>query len=244
MLPDKGAQEGENLMTLALLPQRDRTALIEHTIALWIRTKAEASGSARTRDSYERAIATFRGMALAAGIDLDGFSAHEPGKPRTPDEREHALAALGLVAQAWASSASRERQQQEGISANTYNNRLTIISSFYIFARERRLLRMDNPLEQIERRKVQDYVSARPLFKEQIAAAFAKIDRQTLAGKRDYALLLLLLATGRRASEVRELKGKDLFLSNGGSLFVSPAKEAKRSTITWNRGSFGRSWNT
>lgn len=64
---------------------------------------------------------------------------------------------------------------------------------------------MDNPLEQIERRKVQDYVLARPLFKEQIAEAFARIDRQTLAGKRDYALFLLLLATGRRASKVREL---------------------------------------
>lgn len=67
-------------------------------------------------------------------------------------------------------------------------------------------------LGQIEWRKVQDYVSAHPLFKEQIAEAFAKIDRQTLAGKRDYALFLLLLATGRRASEVRELTWKDLFI--------------------------------
>jgi hypothetical protein len=33
---------------------------------------------------------------------------------------------------------------------------------------------MDNPIEQIERRKMQDYISARPLFKEQIAAALAK----------------------------------------------------------------------
>jgi integrase len=202
-------------MMLALLPQNDRAALIEHTIALWIRTKAEASESGRTREHYKQAITAFRAMALTAGIDLDGFPANEPTRSRTADETEQALAALGLIAQAWASSTSRQKQQQEGISANTYNNRLSIISSFYIFARERRLLRMDNPLEPIERRKVQDYASARPLFKEQIAEAFAKIDRQTLAGKRDYALFLLLLATGRRASEVRELTWKDLFLFDG-----------------------------
>lgn len=203
-------------MTLMPLSQNDRKALIDQTIALWIRTKAEASESARTKEDYERAITAFRGMVLAAGIDLDGFPANEPARLRTMDEMEQALAILGLLAQTWASSTTREKQQQEGISANTYNNRLAVLSSFYIFAKERRLLRMDNPLEQIERRKVQDYVSARPLFKNQIAAAFAKIDRQTLAGKRDYALILLLLATGRRASEVRELTGKDLFLYDGG----------------------------
>ena len=45
---------------------------------------------------------------------------------------------------------------------------------------------------------------------------FAKIDRETLPGKRDYALLLLLLATGRRAKEVRQLTWKDLFIYDGG----------------------------
>jgi integrase/recombinase XerD len=75
---------------------------------------------------------------------------------------------------------------------------------------------MDNPIEQIERRKVQDNVSAHPLFKDQIVTALAKIDKQTLAGKRDYALLLLLLGTGRRASEVRVLTWKDLFIYDGG----------------------------
>ncbi len=209
------------------LQRSDRTTLIEHTIALWITTKTDASDSSRTRDSYERAILSFRGMALTAGIDLDGFSPMDPIQPRTFDETEHALAVLGLIAQAWASSASKEKQLQEGISANTYNNRLATISSFYRFAKERRLFHLDNPLEQIERRKVQDYVSARPLFNEQIADAFAKIDKQTLPGKRDYALLLLLLATGRRASEVRQLRWKDLFLYDGGITIRFHCKNGK-----------------
>jgi integrase len=201
---------------LALIERSDRTLLIEHTIALWVTTKTDASESGRTRESYERAIRSFRVMALSAGLDLDGFPPDEPVRSRTFEETEHVLAALGLLAQAWASSASKERQRREGISATTYNNRLGTISSFYRFAKERRFFHLENPLEQIERRKVQDYVSARPLFNEQIADAFAKIDTQTLAGKRDYVLLLLLLATGRRASEVRQLRWKDLLFYDGG----------------------------
>jgi integrase/recombinase XerD len=134
----------------------------------------------------------------------------------TLDDQEQALAALGLLAQAWAASAQKEPQRQQGIKAATYNHRLTILSSFYRFARERRFLRMENPIEPIERRKVQDYASARPLFKDQIAAALAKIEQQTLAGKRDYALILLLLGTGRRSSEVRLLKWKDIHVHDGG----------------------------
>jgi site-specific recombinase XerD len=149
-------------------------------------------------------------VSQVRGIDLDGFAPTISLQHITFDEKEHALAALGLLAQAWASSAHKEKQLQQGIRATTYNTRLTILSSFYRFAKERRLLRMENPIEQIERRKVQDYVSARPLFKDQIAAALAKIGKKTVAGIRDHALILLLLGTGRRGSEVRLLKWKDL----------------------------------
>jgi integrase/recombinase XerD len=199
-------------MTDALLLRENRTEFITHTIQLWIKTKTDASESIRTKEVYEQTITAFRHMTFAAGIDLDGFPPALALQQVTFDDREHALAALGLIAQAWASSAQKEKQLQQGISATTYNNRLTIISSFYRFAKERRLLRMENPIEQIERRKVQDYVSARPLFKDQIAAALAKIDKKTVAGVRDHALILLLLGTGRRGSEVRLLKWKDLQL--------------------------------
>src|SRR5450631_3837131 len=183
-------------MTEALILREDRTELIHNTIQLWIKTKTEASESMRTKEAYEQAITSFRMMTFAAGIDLDGFAPTISLQHITFDEKEHALATLGLLAQAWASCAHKEKQLQQGIRATTYNNRLTILSSFYRFARERR--------------KVHDYVSARPLFKDQITAALAKIDRKTVAGIRDHALILLLLATGRRGSEVRLLKWKDL----------------------------------
>ena len=197
-------------MAEALILREDRTEFITHTIQLWIKTKTEASESMRTKEMYEQTIIAFRSMAFAAGIDLDGFPPTISLQHITADDREHALAILGLIAQAWASSAQKEKQLQQGIRATTYNNRLTILSSFYRFAKERRLLKMENPIEQIERRKVQDYVSARPLFRDQIAAALAKIDKKTVAGIRDHALILLLLGTGRRGSEVRLLKWKDL----------------------------------
>ena len=197
-------------MTETLILREDRTEFITHTIQLWIKTKTEASESIRTKEMYGQTITAFRSMTFAAGIDLDGFPPTISLQHITFDDMEHALAALGLIAQAWASSAQKEKQLQQGISATTYNNRLTIISSFYRFAKERRLLRMENPIEQIERRKVQDYISARPLFRDQIAAALAKIDKKTVAGVRDHALILLLLGTGRRGSEVRLLKWKDV----------------------------------
>lgn len=202
-------------MAEVLMLHEDRTQLITHTIHLWIKTKTEVSESTRTQEMYEQAITAFRHMTLTAGIDLDGFSPHTSLQNMSLDDREHALAALGLLAQAWASSAQKKKQLQHGISATTYNNRLTIISSFYRFAKDRRLLRMENPIEQITRRRVQDYVSAQPLFKDQITAALAKIDKQTVAGRRDFALILLLLGTGRRGSEVRLLKWKDVHFHDG-----------------------------
>ncbi len=199
-----------------LILHEDRTELITHTIQLWITTKTGLSESSRTKEMYEHFIMAFRSMTLSAGIDLDGFPPTISIQNVTIDDREHALATLGLLAQAWASSAQRDKQVQQGVSAATYNNRLTTISSFYTFARERRLLRMENPIEQIERRKIQDYVSARPFFKDQIASALAKIERQTVAGARDYALILLLLGTGRRGSEVRQLTWQDMQIYDGG----------------------------
>ncbi|GCE15082.1 tyrosine recombinase XerC [Tengunoibacter tsumagoiensis] len=202
-------------MTGGLILHTNRTDLITSTIQLWIRTKAEASQSLRTKEAYEQAILSFRTMTIAAGIDLDGFPPDMLTQPITFDDREHALAALGLMAQAWASSAQKEKQLQRGVKATTYNNRLTIISSFYRFAKDRRLLIMDNPIEQITRRKIQEYVSARPLSKEQISAALTRIDKQTITGIRDCALILLLLGTGRRGSEVRQLTWQDLQFRDG-----------------------------
>ena len=87
-------------MTEVLL-RDNRTEFITHTFQLWIKTKTDASESIRTKEAYEQAITSFRNMTLAAGIDLDGFPPALSIQHMTFDEMEHALAALGLIAQAW-----------------------------------------------------------------------------------------------------------------------------------------------
>ncbi len=61
--------------------------------------------------------------------------------------------------------------------------------------------------------------AALPLDRETVAAALKKIDRSTLLGKRDYALLSLLFSTGRRVSEMQALVCGDILLS-GASMTI------------------------
>jgi len=78
-------------------------------------------------------------------------------------------------------------------------------------------------MEMVEKRKVSHPHAARPLDKDMVEKALASINCSTLLGKRDYALLSLLLNTGRRVSEVKNLKCGDILLT-GGTV-----------TITWRR---------
>jgi integrase len=174
---------------------------ISVAIKVWLLSKHDESGSKRTEAIYRDHLTSFRSGLLSAGYDLDGI----PLLREASDiDREQALAILALSAQGWASQA----QRKEHIGASTYNQRLSAISSFYLFAKKRQLLRMDNPIDLLDRRKVQEYAQAQPLMKEEVIRALTQIDRTILAGKRDYALLLAFISTGRRASEVLALQWK------------------------------------
>jgi integrase len=91
--------------------------------------------------------------------------------------------------------------------------RLAILSSFYEYALARYLLApMDdqghiaNPLKIVSREKIEPYQGIHWLEPEEAQAALNKIDRSTDLGKRDYALLVILLKTGRRLKEVAGLQ--------------------------------------
>jgi len=49
---------------------------------------------------------------------------------------------------------------------------------------------------------------------EELAAVFEQIDRSTLDGRRDYALMTLMFNTGARVQEIVDLKANDLHLSS------------------------------
>jgi site-specific recombinase XerD len=91
------------------------------------------------------------------------------------------------------------------IKPATKNQRLAILSSFYEYAKGKKLLK-HNPIDDVERSKVQAYAGARALDLEMIQDGMARIDRETQQGKRDYALLATLLQTGRRVQEVATLQ--------------------------------------
>src|SRR5205807_2011893 len=98
----------------------------------------------------------------------------------------------------------------------TYNQRLACVSSFYRYAHKQGILE-HNPIERVERRRVQAYAGAKALTSEHVKQALTSIDRSTPAGARDYALLMVYLQTGRRLSEVANLELGDLEEQDGGS---------------------------
>jgi integrase/recombinase XerC len=180
----------------AIVPTATST-LLEVTMVGWIHAKAQKSGSEKTRRAYTDTLSQFRAWLQKEGLDLDSPS-------------EQATVQISFLAQAYAGHSLRGRQ----VRPATFNHRLAILSSFYEYAKGKQLVTL-NPIDGVERSKVQAYAGARPLDQETTQAAFAEIDRQTPQGKRDYALLAVLLQTGRRLQEVASLQLSHLTLSQG-----------------------------
>lgn len=193
------AQEAERSASraLAVVARTGDRPSLDLVIAAWLDAKAKRTGSEKTARAYRDALTSFRAMLTAAGCDLD-----------TEDARK-----VGLLAQAFAGR-SRSRDG-EPVSAATFNQRLAILSSFYAFAWKRTLLpaAVGNPIASLDRRPVESYAGAHALDFGDVAARLAEIDRTTLAGKRDYALLALALQTGRRLSALAGLRRTHLTIA-------------------------------
>lgn len=184
---------------------------IELTIVGWLDAKSKRSGSAKTRRAYTDGLRAFRALALSSSIDLDGDAGQ-----------------LALVAQAWAG--------QGIVAPATYNQRLAILSSFYSYAQKHGLL-ASNPIARVERRPVQSYAAATALDYAELKRRLAAIDRSTLAGLRDYALLATGLQVGRRVSELASLRWQHLQVAAPGA----PGGAVEQLTILWPRTKGGKS---
>jgi integrase len=190
---------------MQLQEQSPRQNNIRIAINAWLKTKESESGSIRTGKIYSEYLTSFREILQLSGLDLDGLPI---GRNPSEEEKDKGIALIAFAAQNWAGRA----QRKEKVSSSTYNQRLAVLSSFYSFAKKRRFISIDNPIDMIERGKVQEYANAQPLTKEQVMQVLGGIDRSVLAGKRDYALLLALISTGRRASEILGLQWKDVHI--------------------------------
>ncbi len=171
----------------------------ERALYAFLGEKQRRSGSRRTTESYSRMIQDFFGRA---------------GKP--PDR---------VVSQevfAWAHGRGLSGREP---SAVTIGARMACLSSFYRF-----LIRMEivksNPCDALERPRI----SASPprgLSADEIRRLLAAIP-ETRSGLRDRAIVLTLALTGRRRTEVIDMKRGDLSEENGAVYYRYRGKGGKK----------------
>lgn len=183
---------------------------LDPIIALWLAAKHGRTGSAKTRRAYADTLGRFRATLAQVGLDLDA-----------------APQLVAAAAEAWAG--------QDDAAPATYTQRLAILSSFYAYARTKRVVG-ENPIDLVERRPVQAYAEARALDPAEVRERLAAIDRTTREGQRDYAVLLVALTTGRRLAEVASLTWGDVEVrGNQVTLHIRRGKGGKRFSDTLGR---------
>jgi site-specific recombinase XerD len=171
---------------------------LQECIAAWLDEKKGRTMSAKTERAYTDAIEQFRSMLRSAGYDLDS-------DPRT----------VSLAAQGYAGRSATGGQ----VSPSTFNQRLAILSSFFTYAIKRGVC-AHNPIDLVDRRPRQVEHAALPLDSQAVKMRLADIDRNEPEGQRDYALLLVALATGRRRAELAGLRWQDIKV-NGSRVVVT-----------------------
>ena len=164
-----------------LLPESTDPTKWEQALYAFLAEKHRRSGSLRTVQSYSRILNHFFGQLH-----------------KTPDQV--------VTAEAMAFCFGRGVSGKEP-AALTVGSRIAAISSFYRF-----LIRMDlltsNPCERLERPK-HTPTPARGLSGDDVKRLLAVIP-DSVAGRRDRAIVLTLVLTGRRRSEVLNLKARDI----------------------------------
>ena len=182
------------------LYQQGYIPTLDDIIKAWLHAKATHTNSKKTERAYKENFSKFRALLQSAGYDLDA----DPGL-------------IAMFAQGWASQATRKQQ----IAPATYNHRIAIISSFYIYAIKHRVLK-ENPIKLVDSRKVEAKDYAEPLEAEFVSAQLHKINRETLSGLRDYALLSVAVTTGRRSGELAAMKWGDIHLAGNKMIVTWP----------------------
>jgi integrase/recombinase XerC len=169
-----------------------------HTVLAFLAEKERRSGSRRTVDGYARMLWPF----------LSSVGSPDRVTPA------HVLA--------WAHGIGLSGRQP---SSATVAARISCLSSYFRF-----LIRMDlarsNPCDALERpRTVQ--ALARGLSADQIRGVLAVVP-DTVIGRRDRALLLLFVLTGRRRAEVLGLTAGDISLEGETAFYAYRGKGGKR----------------
>jgi site-specific recombinase XerD len=98
-----------------------------------------------------------------------------------------------------------------GLSLPTASQRISAVSAFYRYAEQTYSSTFTgNPTTAARRPKVNPYGKSNYLAVDEVKALLSSIDRRTKQGRRDYALILGYIFTGRRNSEWRTLRWGDI----------------------------------
>ena len=115
----------------------------------------------------------------------------------------------------------------ERLQPSTVARRLTVIRQFLDFCVSVRLLK-SNPAQTVRSPKVSQYSSTNGLTREQAESLLRQPDRTTVKGKRDYAILCLMLHNGLRNSEVTGIRWGDFYEERGHVVLSVRGKGEKR----------------
>jgi site-specific recombinase XerD len=117
--------------------------------------------------------------------------------------------------------------QAQGTSQTSINRKLAALSSFFQFVIDKftfvgrdqieRTIYIDshgnprgNPFRKPERFKVDQYNHSSPMSVETVKTVLKAINAKSLLGSRDHALIVAYLYTGRRSSEIANLRWEDI----------------------------------
>lgn len=185
---------------------RDDLPPLEKCILDWLSEKSGLSQSKKTEDAYAKTFHGFMMHLASKGHRLDaptGVIRADAQEYCIMSKRDDAQGSMAIVA------------------AATFNQRRSILSSFYAYAVVSEVL-PSNPILGIKPRAGTKH-AAHSLRPEQVKAFMDRIDRATPDGLRDYALLSIAFTTGHRASELASLRLGHIRKSEG------------KMIIDWNR---------
>jgi integrase len=204
------SESGSQAILLEDQPKCQDGTPIEDLILNFVKDKAARSQSQKTAKAYFDTVTAFRLYLHEHGYDLIMYTRDEEGWIDYTFIRSK-------IADCASDFAIRSKKPGKTLVAEaTRDQRLAILSSFYRYADTRHKVPFSNPITMIERSPVEAYAGAVALSEDHVLAALASIDRSTLLGQRNYALLLVLLNTGARVGQVQKL--------TRGALYISPSR--------------------
>jgi integrase/recombinase XerD len=128
----------------------------------------------------------------------------------------------------------RDSLLENGLSPSTVNNRLSAISSLFKHLIEQQIVKI-NPVIGVKRSRMNyDVVKSRRLKKQDVSDLFGLINKDTLKGIRDSAIMHILFYTGCRISEIAKLKVKDYYEDDGYKILDFIVKGGKQNSVALN----------